>query len=285
MVVGVVFGGLSFRSPLGEFFRGTDVSVATVADLPQSKSIFALGRILPEGEVISVAGPSGSADTRVESLKVSIGDHVTKGDLLATLDNHDRLQAAVVVSAASLEQANKQLIQTRVNAQAGHDEQLALLELQRATLNSAQVDLDRQRKLIQSRATSQQDFDASQLLVDTAEKQVKEAEARLTRYTSDVDENADVQVARANVEVAKASLQQAETQLAQSVVHAPNSGTILDITLHPGERIGQTTLLKMGRTMPPSRLVLVFVLTAVMCILSGVIATKRLNSADPAELF
>lgn len=38
-------------------------------------------------------------------------------------------------------------------------------------------------------------------------------------------------------------------------------------------------------SMPPGRLLFVFVLTSVMCILSGAIATKRLNSADPAELF
>jgi putative ABC transport system permease protein len=38
-------------------------------------------------------------------------------------------------------------------------------------------------------------------------------------------------------------------------------------------------------SMPLGRLLFVFVLTSVMCILSGAIATKRLNSADPAELF
>ncbi len=38
-------------------------------------------------------------------------------------------------------------------------------------------------------------------------------------------------------------------------------------------------------TMPISRPILVFVATTVMCTLSGAIATRRLNAADPAELF
>jgi putative ABC transport system permease protein len=38
-------------------------------------------------------------------------------------------------------------------------------------------------------------------------------------------------------------------------------------------------------TMPWSRPLFVFFLTVIMCILSGVIATRRLNAADPAELF
>ncbi len=38
-------------------------------------------------------------------------------------------------------------------------------------------------------------------------------------------------------------------------------------------------------TMPWGRPVIVFVLTAAMCTLSGAIATRRLNAADPADLF
>ena len=38
-------------------------------------------------------------------------------------------------------------------------------------------------------------------------------------------------------------------------------------------------------TMPWTRPLFVFFLTAAMCTISGVIATRRLNAADPAELF
>lgn len=246
-LVFIAFAGWFFRNPLFQLFRNTKASETTVEIVEQNRVIFALGRIEPQGEVISVAGPSGSSDTRIESLCVAIGDQVDKGALLATLDNHDRLQAAVNVAAASLEQAKTQLVQTRVNAKASRDELNATLESQRATLKNAQVDLARQRTLVQSRAISEQEFDTARLLVDTADKKVKETEARLARYASDIEENVDVQVARANIEVAKANLQQAETQLAQSTVYAPSAGRILEITLRPGERIGQTTLLKMGK--------------------------------------
>ncbi len=38
-------------------------------------------------------------------------------------------------------------------------------------------------------------------------------------------------------------------------------------------------------TMPWTRPLFVFFLTATMCTISGVIATRRFNAADPAELF
>ena len=246
-LVVVVVAGWNFRDSLFEFARDKDVSNTTVANLVQNRAIFALGRIEPKGEVISVAGPSGSTDTRIESLYVAVGDKVDKGALLATLDNHDRLQAAVNVAAASLEQSKTQLVQTIVNAKASRNELEATLESHRATLKNAQVDLARHRTLVQSNSISQQEFDTAQLSVDTADKKVKEAEARLARYASDVEENVDVQVARANIEVAKADLLQADKELAQSKVYAPIAGRILEITLRPGERIGQTTLLKMGQ--------------------------------------
>ncbi len=38
-------------------------------------------------------------------------------------------------------------------------------------------------------------------------------------------------------------------------------------------------------TMPFERIALVFALTAVMCVISGAIAMRRVQKADPAEVF
>ncbi len=62
----------------------------------------ALGRIIPRGDVISVATPSGAGDARIAELRVSVGDLVDAGDILAVLDNLPQLQSAVISAEAAL---------------------------------------------------------------------------------------------------------------------------------------------------------------------------------------
>lgn len=238
-ILGICFG---FRSYL---FQPKPADVDQVHTPVHQQSIFALGRIEPEGEVIAVAGPSGANDARIELLHVEVGDLVRKGDALATLDNYGRLQAALNLAQATVEQAQWQLAQARVVATVNRAELLATLEAQKAYLQNAKVELSRLRGLLHSQAVSNQEFNSAQLSVDTLEKKVREVEAKLARYKDDNESNIDVLVAKSNVQVAEASLQQAKINLSQSVVLAPSDGVILEINLRPGERLGQTELLKM----------------------------------------
>ena len=51
----------------------------------QSRVISSLGRIEPDGGVVSLAGPSGQGSVIME-LRVAEGDFVKKGDVIAMLD-------------------------------------------------------------------------------------------------------------------------------------------------------------------------------------------------------
>ena len=64
--------------------------------------VVALGRIIPRGDVISVATPSGAGDARIAELRVAVGDVVEAGDILAVLDNLPQLQSAVASAQAAL---------------------------------------------------------------------------------------------------------------------------------------------------------------------------------------
>lgn len=74
----------------------------TTATAAAPKAVTALGRLSPKGEVIKVAAPSQSDSGKIEQLRVEEGDFVREGQVIAILDNRDRLKA-------SLEQAEKEV--------------------------------------------------------------------------------------------------------------------------------------------------------------------------------
>lgn len=212
------------------------------------RSIFALGRFDPEGEVIAVAGPSGTGDARIKALEVTIGQRVQTGDVLAVLDNRQRIEAAVQVAASRILQAERQVAQIRVSTASTRQQLVAALEGRSAEAEQSLANLQRQQQLLQSNATSRQEYDNAVLATQTAEKAVGEAKAKLSRYSQEVDQSVDVQLAMAEVDVAKASYAEAQANLEQTTVRAPVPGTILHIESRVGERISTTPLLQMGRT-------------------------------------
>jgi HlyD family secretion protein len=219
-----------------------------VTAFPAIEKIVSLGRIEPEGEVVEVAGPSGSGDARVQSLAVDVGDSVESGDVLAMLDNHEQLRTQLMVAQTQLELARIRLEQSRLVASTTYAQLAASLETLKSQRDTARSDLRRQDQLRLSKASSEQEYEAALLAFASADNAVTEAIAKLARYTEPPENSVDVQVAQADVRVAEASLQNASAILERSLVRAPNAGKILDIDLRPGERIGQQALLRMGRT-------------------------------------
>jgi HlyD family secretion protein len=215
---------------------------------PKIEKVVSLGRLEPEGEVIEVASPSGSGDARVQSLAVDVGDRVEAGQVLAVLDNNDQLQTEQEVAKAQVEQARVRLQQSRLIASTTYAQLYANLEALRSQRETNRADLRRHEQLRKTKASSEQEYEASLLAYATSDKAVAEAEARLARYTQNPEDSVDVQLAHADIRVAEASLQNASVVLDRSLVRAPNAGTILDIELRPGERIGQRSLLRMGKT-------------------------------------
>lgn len=235
-----------FRDSITTWFAPEAAPTMSAASETKPASVFALGRLEPLGEVISVAGPSGSGDARIEELKVKVGDAVRRGEILAILDNHDRLERARQVAATRVDQSQSKLAQTRVEVRTTKAELRASLEARAAEVNNARVEFKRQEELIRKKATSQSQLDRVKLAYETALTAQREAESRLARYTGDEQESVDVQVAESDLKVAEATLDEARTQLDQAVIKAPIAGTILDVELRPGERASQATVLKMG---------------------------------------
>lgn len=213
------------------------------------RSVFALGVLEPRGRVASVAAPSGTGEARIESLRISEGDEVRQGDVLAVLDNEARLKAAVKVAQDRVEQARLQIDRTILEVTTTQAQLAATVAGAQARLKSAEATYQREQALFATNSVSQEDVDRTEAEFKTAHEQLREAEAKLARYEADEGEELiDIELARFEWTAAQSQVEQAEAELETAYVKAPIDGTVLRLNLQPGERIGQTALLELGAT-------------------------------------
>ena len=83
-------------------------------------TVTALGRLEPRGEVIKLSAPTSSSQgSRVEKLLVKEGDPVIGGQVIAILDNRDRLQAALQEAQEAVKVAQINLAKVQAGAKVG----------------------------------------------------------------------------------------------------------------------------------------------------------------------
>ena len=145
------------------------------------RAISCLGRLEPKDGVINLAGPSTGGGV-IKTLSVNEGDWVEAGDQIALLDTH----ALLVAEVKRLE----------------------------AVARNARRELDRQKNLSRTSATSRVKLDDASM----------------------------------NVEVAEADLAAARARRDLAIVTSPMRAQVMDIHARPGERIGPEGILELGRT-------------------------------------
>lgn len=188
--------------------------------IPEIKTVTALGRLEPQGEVIKLSAPASSPGqgNRLEKLLVEEGEAVRAGQVVAVLDNSDKLQAAYERSKQGVEVARVNLEKVRSGAKVGEiaaqraeiariqaqslgeertqKETLGRLEAQwegekasqkasmgklEAELANARSEFNRYDRLYREGAISQSNFDSKRLSVDTLVQQLSEAKANFER--------------------------------------------------------------------------------------------------------
>lgn len=211
--------------------------------------VVALGRVIPRGDVISVATPSGAGDARVAQLHVAIGDQVAAGDILAILDNLPQLQSAVTSAQATVRVREANLAQTRAANTASLAEAQASLERAEAAASVAQSELNRITALFERGVTTRAAFDQTIAVATQAARDVERAQATLSRYATGSEiVQADIAVAEANLDAARAGLASAEQDLNRAYVRAPEHGRVLDINVRIGERPSASGIIDLGDT-------------------------------------
>lgn len=252
------------------------------APFPAIQAVTALGRLEPEGEVIQVA-PS-SQGNRIGQLLVKQGDRVKAGQVIAFLDTHDRLQAALERAQQQVQIARTRLAQVEAGAKTGeiNAQKATIQRLQaqlvedtaardaivarlQAEVNNAQLEYQRYDSLYREGAVSASLRDSKRLTLDATSEQLREARAnrsqtaatltaQLYEAEATLDRIAevrpvDVNVARAEVANAEAAVQQAQAELDLATIRAPEAGQILKIHTRPGEIVdAQKGIVSLGQT-------------------------------------
>lgn len=246
-------------------------------------TVTALGRLEPEGERIKLTAPTGSQENRIDQLLVEQGDFIRQGQVVAILDSYAPRSAALQSAREGVAVAQAQFAQVSAGAQAGEiqaqqaeiarlqaelvggeNTQRAAISRLQAELQNARNDWQRYEALYSAGAISAAERDTRQLTHVTAQRQVQEAEATLSRTQAagqqqlnqaraNLDRIAevrpvDIAAAQAQVQAAMATVAQAEAELEQTYVRAPRSGQVLKIHTRPGETIGSDGIVTLGQT-------------------------------------
>jgi HlyD family secretion protein len=197
-----------------------------VAQDSRQQAVSALGRLEPDGGIIRVAAPStpqAVSGSILAELHVSEGDYVKQGDLLATTDSMQLMQVALRQVETELELS----ILASEAEQSRADEACVLAKV-------ATREAERRVNLLTRKLSSEEETEQAQGI----------AEARAASCTA---AQANTRVAKSKIDVAHTRVAFQKAELQRTFITAPFNSRVLDILVQPGEFIGLTGILELGR--------------------------------------
>jgi len=197
-----------------------------------SSTVLATGAVKPQigAEVKVGARISG----RVEKLQANIGDKVTKGQVLASLEKAE-LEADVAFCQASLAEAEARLAAARNQRPKEIDRATAALDDAKATARYAQLDWQRAKELYDKKVASLNEVDVARREQDGAAARETLAQAELDLAKTRMPD--DIKTAEAAVESKRASLASAKARLEYATIVAPIDGIIASVNTQEGETV------------------------------------------------
>ncbi|MEN9215783.1 MAG: HlyD family efflux transporter periplasmic adaptor subunit [Gloeomargarita sp. HHBFW_bins_162] len=249
VAVGVFVPGLLILAiRLGlDYWNQSQAPKPTPPVIKTKPMIAALGRIQPEGDIITLSAPSSIEGARVAEILVQEGQWVQPGQVVATLDTTRRRRVEAALAANEVAIAQARLNQVLAGAKTGEIQavqaQVSRLE---AELRLAQTDFQRNQQLYQEGAIAAAALDGFRLRVETVREQLQEARANLSSVRE--VRGVDVQLAQAQLAQARNRLALAQVELDLSLIKAPVAGRVLKIQTRVGETVGNAGILDLGRT-------------------------------------
>ena len=251
--------------------------------IPEIKTVTALGRIEPEGEVIKLSAPISGEGSQVEKILVQEGDMVTKGQVIAILNNRERLQAELTAAKAEVRIIQAKIAQIQAGAKPGEitaqkaiidrlaaesqgdiDTQKAILEKLQAELLNAKAENRRYQELYIEGAISASEKDSKNLNIETTKKSLQAAQSQLKKLELSSKEKikessatlnqisevrkVDIEVAIAELNRVDVNVKKATINLQQAYVKSPQNGQVFEIYTHPGELISNNGIADIGKT-------------------------------------
>ena len=276
----LILGGVTVYRMLSTDTSQTEVSTPV---MPEIKTVTALGRLEPSGEIVEISPSSSIEGNRIEELLVKQGDEIEKGQIIAVLDSRDRLEAALKQAEEQVRVRQAILAQVKAGAKTGEIQAqhaaIARLEAERdnniaaqtatvsrleAELSNAQREYQRYETLYQDGAISASERDSKYLTLATAKEQLAEAQANLNRIRSSQQQQiaeaqatlnkiaevrpVDIEVAAAEVREAQAAVATAKAERDRAYIKSPQPGTVIKILTRPGEVVaGEEGIVRIGQ--------------------------------------
>ncbi len=198
---------------------------------PYSHYISAVGIVEASSENIFIGSPINRV---VDSIDVSVGEHVKEGQILFKLECRD-LEADLVNRCIDYDNAVARL--ERLKALPRQEDvtvAAAILQSAKIELARAQSEFQRVEGLQNSGAMSAEEVSRRQYQHELALAKVKQAEADLEK-TKAGTWPPDLEVARLQVMQAKGLVERIERDLERTVIRSPIDATVLQIRIHEGE--------------------------------------------------
>ena len=170
----------------------------------------------------------------VESITVSPGQKVEKGELLISVDAADYTRVVLEQEAECKEvqaKINGEKRASQINKQA--------LEQEKKLLRLSEKRLDRQKALAKNGVVAEMGMETSQREADLHRLEVTKRKALLAKHESEIE------VLKARQEAAKIQLEQKRADLESTKIYAPSSGIVSDVNVVEGSRIEQKELIRM----------------------------------------
>ncbi|MBO0931156.1 HlyD family secretion protein [Fibrella aquatilis] len=182
-------------------------TVRTVQTPKRVDEVLGIAVIEPAARLSQLSAETGGL---VKSIRVDIGQQVTKGQVLLTMDN--------AVEGAQLRQANVK-IKTQQDAIETARQNVQSLRVQ---LQKAQDDQRRNDVLFKGNALTRKELDDSQYQVTNLQQQIRASEAQ-------------VRQAEGQISSLRADIQYASTVAGLKTVKAPANGTLLSLDAKVGQ--------------------------------------------------
>jgi membrane fusion protein, multidrug efflux system len=175
---------------------------------------------------------------RVIAVEVHDNDRVTKGQVLYRLDPAS-YQAAVNDAKAQLGIARLQVEALK----ATYQQKIADNKAAEETLDYSQREYDRQKKLLGSGVASQQQFDQASNALEVARQKVASSQQDIANVLAQLGGNPAITVSdHPMVQRAQAILDEREIDLKDTVIRAPDAGTVTKVEqLQAGDYITAAT--------------------------------------------
>jgi HlyD family secretion protein len=171
---------------------------------------------------------------RIAAVQVQEGDHVRKGQLLASLEK-TRLKAAAA-NRQALVAEHREVLRRLEAGNRPEEIRKARADLDAATadLHNAELTAERVFKLVAQGASTPQDSDDARAALDVATARKAAAQEAYALMTLGPRQE-DIAAARADLQASEAELELAGRDLSDADLAAPDDGVVEDRILEPGD--------------------------------------------------